>query len=92
MKVKERRLRKKPATEKTSPGFEPERKIKALIRSGAFASAGRNAIIASFDKGLPVTVMENNVIYRIHPDGKRIAIKKIAPLKHTYTSGKISIK
>lgn len=88
MKLKARNL----SRIKNGMGFDPEERIGALIKSGAIASAGRNAIAASFKKGLSVTIMENNIIYRMHPDGTKTAIKKITPLTQRFTKGKIFIK
>lgn len=88
MKLKKRNLTRK----KNGARFDPEERIGALIKSGAIASAGRNAIAASFKKGLSVTILENNIIYRMHPDGTKTAIKKITPLTQTFTKGEIFIK
>lgn len=71
---------------------DPEKRIEALIKSSAIASAGRNAIAASFKKGLSVTVLQDNIIYRLHPDGTKTAIKKLVPRAEIFATGKMFIK
>ncbi len=77
---------------KRKQGYYPEKIIDMLIWSGAIASAGKNAIAASFKKGLSVTVLENGIIYRLHPDGSRTAIKKVRGAAKVYSTGKMLIK
>jgi hypothetical protein len=88
--LKSKKIRKVKAATRIK-SYDPEKRIMALVRSGAIASAGRNAIAASFKKGLSVTVLENGVIYRLHPDGTRTAIKRLNNTTKTYTSGKMMI-
>lgn len=92
MKTGIKRIADKTVSLRRSKGYDPEKRIGALIKSGAIASAGRRAIAASFKKGLSVTVLENNVIYRLHPDGTKTVIKKLTPASKTYSSGKMLIK
>ncbi len=72
--------------------YDPEKRIGMLVKSGAIASAGKNAIAASFKKGLSVTVLENGVIYRLHPDGSKTIIKHQHLHTKHYTTGKMFIK
>jgi len=72
--------------------YDPEKRIGYFIRTGAIASAGRNAIADSFRKGLSVTVMECDTIFRLHPDGTRTAIEKLVRQRKVYTTGKMLIK
>ena len=76
----------------TLNGNDPELNIGRLAKQGAIATAARRAIAASFKKGLSVTVMENGVIYRLHPDGKRTVIKKQKAGRKKYTTGKVVIR
>lgn len=59
----------------------PEEAIPRLAKSGKLAEAGQKAIKASFRKGIAVTILEGDDIIRLHPDGSRTFIKKLAPNK-----------
>ncbi len=71
---------------------DPEKLMLRLARSGTIASAGKKAIAASFKKGLSVTALENGVIYRIHPDGKRTVLKRKPSILKKYVSGTMLIR
>ena len=76
---------------KTTGSTDPEKRIIWLARQGSIKSAGQNAIAASFKSGLSVTVLENGIIYRLHPDGKKTIVKKQSPNRKKYPSGKMVI-
>lgn len=63
----------------------PEATIVQLAKQGRLAIAGQKALQASLRKGLSVTVLDNDGIYRIHPDGSRTLIKKIAGARKYHT-------
>jgi hypothetical protein len=73
-------------------GSDPEKSIRRLAKQGAIATAGKKAIAASFRKGLSVTVLEDGIIYRLYPDGKRTILKKQIPARKKYTTGKMIIR
>lgn len=77
---------------KTAGSTDPEKRITRLARQGSIKSAGQNAIAASFKNGLSVTVLENGIIYRLHPDGKKTVVKKQSPNRKKYPSGKMVIR
>jgi hypothetical protein len=70
----------------------PEKVIKGLARKGLLAGIGRKAIQNSYRRGLSVTVLENNNIYRVFPDGTKKLVKRIQLHTHKYTTGKLFIK
>jgi hypothetical protein len=76
---------------KAAADIDPERRIAGLAKRGFIRSAGQDAIAASFKRGLSVTVLENGVIYRLHPDGKRTIVKRHFPNRKKYPSGKMLI-
>lgn len=85
-KNKEER-KKKPKNEKAI--FQSDaRETNTLIKAGRVGAA--NAIRASRALGLPITYMENNILYKEYPDGKREKIEqkdKVKPIpKKTNTS------
>ena len=77
---------------KTDASTDPEKRITLLARQGLIKNACQNAIAASLKIGLSVTVLENGIIYRLHPDGKRTIIKKQSPNRKKYPSGKMVIR
>jgi hypothetical protein len=85
---------KKVAAKKRKPvnGYDLEERIGFLISSGAIAAIGKRAIAASFKMGLSVTVLKDDTIYRLHPDGTKTAIKKLPRQTKVYTTGKMTIK
>lgn len=88
-KQKDIRSVRKGATKKAA--LQPESAILRLAKEGRLAAAGQKALQDSFQKGLAVTILENNIIYRIYPDGTREQIKQIPSTSKKYYSGKLHI-
>lgn len=67
----------------------PEDKIVALAESGVLKKIAEKAIRHSRALGLSVTVVENDVLYRIMPDGKRITLKRLQPVPCSFKRGQV---
>lgn len=59
-------------------GLSPETALLKLVKQGALEAIGAMAVKESYDLGLPVTVLDNGVIYRVYPDGTRTVVKQLA--------------
>lgn len=71
----------------------PEDRIMALVESGVLKKIAEKAIRHSKALGLPVTIVEDNVLYRIMPDGKRVTLKRLQPVRSSFKRGQVfSIK
>lgn len=68
---------------------DPESQIERLVRKGDFKEIARKAIRHSWSMGLPVTVVEEGVLYRVMPDGGRIYLKEVEPARMKYRKGQI---
>jgi hypothetical protein len=76
-----------------SKGLFPEDRIVSLAESGVLKKIAERAIHQSKALGLPVTIVEDGILYRIMPDGCKIKIKDLPPVKSIYKRGHIfSIK
>ncbi len=63
-------------------------------KAGLLAEAGRAAIARSHAKGLSVTIAENGVVYHLHPDGSRTALRTVpvvAAGKYTQKTFKVKL-
>lgn len=58
-------------------GKSPESAMRGLVKAGALKAIGAMAIKESHDLGLSVTVLDNGIIYSVHPDGTRTEIKRL---------------
>lgn len=72
-----------------SKGNFPEDRIEAFAKSGVLRKIAEKAILHSKALGLPVTIVENNILYRVMPDGHKIKIKELQPAKTVYKRGHI---
>lgn len=71
----------------------PEDRIVKLADNGTLRKIAERAIRQSRSLGLSVTIVEHGVIYRITPQGERVKIKELQPVKALYKRGHIfSIK
>lgn len=64
--------------------------LKRLDKIAAVASA--KAIKRTHALGLPITVLENDEIVRVFPDGRREFVKKLEIEKHTLIQKRIVLK
>lgn len=69
---------KKANKQPSSRGVSPETALPALVRQGALEAIGALAVKESYDLGLPVTVLDDGVVYRVYPDGTRKVVKRLA--------------
>jgi len=67
----------------------PEDRIMALAKSGVLRKIEEQAISQSRAPGLPVTIVEDEILYRIMPDGQKVKPKALQPAKSIYKLGHI---
>lgn len=72
-----------------SKSLFPEDRIVALAESGVLRKIAEHAIRQSKAMGLPVTIVEDDVLYRVMPNGSKIKIKDLKPVKSVYKRGHI---
>ena len=72
----------------TGKFIDVDRSISTMAKKGKLTYPGENAIRRSFKKGLSVTVMEDDGIYKVHPDGTRIRVKKQSQVYRDSETGK----
>ncbi|MEO6328717.1 MAG: hypothetical protein ABIO55_07290 [Ginsengibacter sp.] len=70
---------KKPAKSRqadTGKFIDVDRSISIMAKRGGGAFSGENAVKRSFKRGLSVTVAEDGVIYKVHPNGTKTRVKR----------------
>lgn len=67
----------------------PEDWISRLQKQGVLKYIAQQAIRRSHILGLPVTIIEGDTMYRVMPDGTRIILKELQPVKTKYRRGDV---
>jgi hypothetical protein len=92
IKLAEKVIRKKSAAVVIKAGngkfVDVDKGISAMAKKGQLNYSGENAVRRSLKNGLSVTIMEDDGIYKIHPDGSRIRVKKQSQVYRDAETGK----